>query len=203
MMRDLLRIERLSLSHGQALWVLNDLNLHGGGDGQTFDNYIKSLRRDGVPFAPDEVGVGRGHNLKYRFPHLMELAVALALRTQGILSRDVVGLLAFHRSLLRAHYRQAWIERERELGAAKTVVINGTIERLISGTYLDLSLTYNANGALSMSEPKLIDPAEAFDHYMGHHRQVYPRPPLLISQFAEDIVRLAEVAPEIRRGRPS
>jgi hypothetical protein len=77
-------IEVLALSHGQARWVLDYLGLHGGGDALSFDAYIKSLRRDGVPFARDELGVGPGHNLKYRYPHMMELAVALALRTQGV-----------------------------------------------------------------------------------------------------------------------
>jgi len=47
------------------------------------------------------MGFGAGHNLKYEYPHLMELAVALALRTQGILSRHIVGLLAEGRSVLR------------------------------------------------------------------------------------------------------
>jgi hypothetical protein len=203
MQRDLLRIKSLTLSHGQARWVLNCLGLHAGGDTQTFDAYLKSLRRDGVPFARDELGVGAGHNLTYRYPHLMELAVALALRTQGILSRDIVGLLAFHRTLLRSHYRRAWLERQCELGAPKKVVIADKTERKILGVYLNLELEYNSYGALRMIEPKLIDPAEAFDHYMGHHQQVYPRPPLPISQIAEDIVRLAEGAPEIKRGRPS
>jgi hypothetical protein len=197
------RIEQLALSHGQARWVLDCLGLHAGGDAQTFDSYIKSLRRDGVPFRRDELGVGAGHNLTYRYLHLMELAVALALRTQGILSRDIVGLLAYHRTLLRSHYRRAWLERESGLGESKKVVIGRTTERRISGTYLTLKLMYNSSGYLTMIEPELIDPAEAFDHYMGLHRQVYPRPPLPISQIAEDIVRLAEGAPEIKRGRPS
>ena len=42
-----------------------------------------------MPFAGAELGVGAGHNLKYEYPQLMELAVALALRTQGILSRHI------------------------------------------------------------------------------------------------------------------
>jgi hypothetical protein len=201
MTQDAAQIDLVALSHGQARWVLDYLGLHAGEDGQTFDAYIKSLRRDGVPFARDELGVGPGHNLKYRYPHMMELAVALALRTQGVLSRDIVGLLAFHRTLLRSHYRRAWLERECGLGAPRKVVIEGITERNISGTYLTLELMYNSHGALTMIEPRLIDPADAFDHYMGLHRQVYPRPPLPISQIADDIVGLAEGAPEIKRGR--
>lgn len=200
---DLARIEYIALSHGQARWVLKSLGLHAGGDQRTFDAYIKSLRRDGVPFAPDELGTGPGHNIKYRYSHLMELAVALALRTQGVLSRDIVGMLAFHRTLLRSHYRQAWLERDCGLGTPKEVVINSTPPRRIVGTYLTLELTYTSWGILQMIAPNLIDPLEAFDQYMGMHQQVYPRPPLPISQIAADVVRLAQNAPEIKRGRRS
>jgi hypothetical protein len=104
MEQDVLRIDRLALSHGQVRWVLSSLGLHAGEDEATFDAYIKSLRRDGVPFARGELGVGAGYGLLYRYPHLMELAVALALRTQGILSRHIVALLAQHRGVLRPLY---------------------------------------------------------------------------------------------------
>ena len=201
--QDLLRINRLALSHGQARWVLSCLGLHAGEDEQTFDAYIKSLRRDGVPFARDELGVGAGHNLVYRYPHLMELAVALALRTQGILSRDIVGLLAQYRSILRLHYRKAWLERDTGLGAPRKVVIDDATERRISGTYLALDMRYTPQGLLIMIEPKLVDAFAAFDQYMALHQTVYPRPPLPISQIADDIVGLAEDSPEIKRGRQS
>jgi len=183
--------------------VLTHLGLHAGEDEPTFDSYIKSLRRDGVPFAPDELGVGAGHNLKYRYPHLMELAVTLALRTQGILSRDIVGLLALGRPLLRARFRRVWLEREAGLGARRKVVIDGHTERQFSGVYLELALTYSSSGMLLATEPRLLDPIEALEYYMAGHQSVYPRPPLPISQFAADIIRLAEHAPVIKRGRQS
>lgn len=201
--RDTPHIDRLALSHGQARWVLINLGLHAGEDEPTFNSYIKSLRRDGVPFGPDELGVGAGHNLTYRYPHLMELAVALALRTQGVLSRDIVGLLGQYRWVLRSHYRQAWLERDTGVGAPRTVVIDDGTERRFSGAYLDLSLTYNSFGALSVIEPRLLDPLQALDYYMAHHQSLYPRPPLPISQIAQNIVGLAEGAPEIKRGRRS
>ncbi len=53
-----------------------------------------------MPFAGAELGSRLSRNLKYEYPHLMELAVALALRTQGILSRHIVGLLAEGRSAI-------------------------------------------------------------------------------------------------------
>jgi hypothetical protein len=201
--KDALRIDRLRLTHGQARWVLNNLGIHAGEDQQRFDALIKSLRRDGVPFAPEELGVGAGHNLAYRYEHLMELAVALAWRTQGILSRHIVGLMAQYRSRLRPLYHKAWLERSIGVGAPRSVVIDDNIQQRISGTYLDLSLTYNETGMPRVLEPRLLNPVEAFRYYMAGHSCVYPRPPLPISQYAIDIVRLAEDPPEIKRGRLS
>jgi hypothetical protein len=201
--RDPPQIDRIGLSHGQARWVLIHLGLHAGEDEPTFNSYIKSLRRDGVPFDPDELGVGAGYNLTYRYSHLMELAVALALRTQGVLSRHIVGLLGQYRSILRSHYRQAWLERDTGLGEPRKVVIDGNTERRFSGAYLDLSLQYTSDGVLVVIEPRLLDPVQALDYYMAGHQSLYPRPPLPISQFAEDVVRLAEDAPAIKRGRRS
>jgi hypothetical protein len=197
------RIDQLAVSHGQARWVLRELGLHAGEDERAFDSYIKSLRRDGVPFAASELGVGTGHNLKYRYLHLMELAVALALRTQGILSRDIVRLLAEGRPRLRPHYRRAWLERESGVGAPHDLLIDRKTSRRINGAYLELSLMYTGTGVLLATEPRLLDPVEALDYYMAGHQSVYPRPPLPISQFAADVVRLAENAPVIKRGRPS
>jgi hypothetical protein len=197
------RIDRLALTHGQARWVLHHVGLYAGDDERKFDAYIKSLRRDGVPFAREELGVGAGYNLTYGFPHLMELAVALALRTQGILSRHIVALLAENRSILRPCYRQAWMDRNSGLGAPRSVEIEGSGQTQIAGTYLDLSLTYSPQGFLRFAQPVLLDPVQAFDSYMAFHRLVYPRPPLPISQIAEGIVQLAESAPEIKRGRRS
>jgi hypothetical protein len=198
------QIGRIRLTHGQARWVLAQLGLHAGGDALTFDNYLKSIRRDGVPFGADELGIGTGHNLTYRYEHVMELAVALALRTQGILSRDVVALLAQFRPVLRPLYRQAWLFQESGLGARREVTITGEDRtRTISGVYLDLNLIYTDRGILNATEPRLLSPVEAFDAYMAGHQSVYPRPPIPVSQIAADVVRLAECAPEIRRGRAS
>lgn len=216
-------IDQLALSHGQARWILQGLDLHAGEDDHTFDSYIKSLRRDGVPFARDELGVGAGHNLKYQYVHMMELAVALALRNQAILSRYVVGLLVFYRLTLRALYRQAWLERESERGAPRDVIIPAYTgggksvfvsqdlaaralgQRLgpISGTFLDLQLMYGPNGVLDGPPPRLLGPVEALELFMPPHRSAYPRAPLPVSWYALMIVRLAKDAPELKRGRRS
>jgi hypothetical protein len=199
-------IDDLALSHGQARLVLKWLDLSVGEDDQTFDAYIKSLRRDGVPFAPEELGVGAGYNLTYKYVHLMELAVVLGLRTQGILSRHIVRRLALYRSDLRPLYRRAWLERDSELGEPRDVVIESDTcpEKLcIWGTYLDLGLTFREDGTLVGSKPRLLGPVAALKDFAKPRPMFHSRPPLPVSQYAESIVILARNVSEIKRGRRS
>ncbi len=55
---------------------------------------------------------------------------------------------------------------------------------------------------LSTGEPRLLATLEAMEAFGSHHQNLYPRPPIPLSNLAIDIVRLAKAAPPIRRGRP-
>ena len=43
-------IPQLALSHGQVIWLLTELGLRQGVSKSTFNHYVKSLRRLGIPF---------------------------------------------------------------------------------------------------------------------------------------------------------
>jgi hypothetical protein len=146
-------VPAIALTHGQARWVLSHLGLRTAGGAGSFDNYLKYLRRAGLPFASEELGSGRGNYLSYGYQHLMELAVALALRTQAILPGDVVALLAAHRDELRPIYRRAYEERDSGLGASIRVELEGGGSLTASGVYLDLALRYEPHGPLVMRGP--------------------------------------------------
>ena len=62
MMKDSEVLDAISLTHGQARWAMQNFNMLSGESESTFDAFIKSLRRDGVPFADEEKGVGAGLN---------------------------------------------------------------------------------------------------------------------------------------------
>lgn len=193
--------EALALSHGQARWVLQGLRLGRSDDDARLDAWLKYLRREGVPFDPEELGIGTGRNLVYRFEHLMELALAMVLRSTGLLDQHTVQLLALHRSRLRACYWTAWHERESGRGAP-VMLTAGSWRLLVSGLHLSLHTEVLASGVLSSTAPRLLEPLEAMEAFGAHHQTHYPRPPIPLSDLATDIVRLAEVAPPIRRGRP-
>jgi hypothetical protein len=199
--RDLL-LDRMALTHGQVRWVLAHLGLRVGDSETQFDAWLKYVRRMGVPFYPNELGRGAGVNVTYRFHHVMELAVALALRTQGILPRDLLGLLVQQRHVLRPLYHRAYLEHDRGLGAPVQLRFAEQGRGLpAQGTFLDLYLDYLEGGVLTGAEPRLLGPEEAIRRFLRQGSMMYRRPPLPLSHIAYDVVRLAGGAPELRRGR--
>ena len=195
------RVPVFALSHGQALWILAHMGFRTGDTPTAFNAYVMGLRRAGLPFSSDEPRLGAGFNVIYRYEHLMELTVALALRAQAILPRDIVDLLAQNRSRLRQIYRRAWTERDSGLGAPETVIPGRHDAFKLSGIYLDLRLMYVETGVLGHSAPVALGPGEAvvrvFTKNVGQHL----RGMLPLSELAEEVVKLAPAAPEFRRGR--
>ena len=131
----------------------------------------------------------------------MEMVLALALHRQAILKSDVVRFLVNMREELRPLFRRAWLERASGLGADVTVKVGTGNNFRASGLWLDLGLRYIPGGPLTTSGPKLLGPEEAIKFVCTLHRQQYYRDPIRISDYADDLVRLAPEAPEVRRGR--
>jgi hypothetical protein len=201
MTRQKYHVPAIALSHGQALWVLASMGFRTGDTPTAFTSYIMGLRRAGLPFGPNELGGGAGHNVTYRFEHMMELAVALALRAQAILPRDIVSLLAERRDQLRQFYRQAWAERETGLGAPEKIHPGNQPAFRLSGIYLDLRLMYADTGFLGYPPPQALGPGKAVVRQFTANIGQHVRGLLPLTELAEEIVKLAPGAPEIRRGR--
>jgi hypothetical protein len=194
-------LDSIALSHGQARWLFAEgLHLSDTPD-SAFDSYLKFLRRGGVPFGSGETPGGPGINVVYRYHHLMEVVLALALHRQAILKGDVVGLLVEMREELRPLFRRAWLERASGLGASVPVKVGAGKGFRASGLWLDLGLHYIPGGPLATTGPKLLGPEEAIKFACTLYRQQHYRDPIRISDYADDVVRLAPEAPEVRRGR--
>ena len=194
-------IHDIDLSHGQAKWVLWH-TLAGAHELETaFDAYLKFLRREEMPFSAGELGKGRGHNVRYNYFHLMELAVALVLRQQAIPRSDLKGLLATRRKRLHHFYERAYLEHDREAGKPVRFQIEDQEPLRFGGIYLDLRLHYFAPGRMSSGYPELLDPAKTIRMFTTRNMLRTFRPPIPLSEIATDIIRLAPGAPEFRRGR--
>lgn len=194
---------RLALGHGQAVWLLCQLRCGWQPEPTQLDNWLKFLRRAGLPFAPAELGTGTGHNLTYRYPQLMELALALVLKGGGLLDSQLVQLIQDSRDELRAYFEAAWRERASHRGRPITVAAGDQEHPLrVQGLFLQLWVAADNLPGAVLWQPMLLEPWQALVEYATPDPQVHLRPPLPLSALAEDVVRLAAAAPAVRRGRP-
>lgn len=106
------RLPAIALHHSEAIWVLAQLGFQGATSKSTFNEYIKSLRKLGCPFARGEVSARGRHLANYSYFHLMELALVLTLRVYNAVPDSVLVGIVRHRGTLRRLYRQAYAQRE-------------------------------------------------------------------------------------------
>ena len=190
----------LQLSHGRAVWVLDQMGFAAGVTPRTFNHYVKSLRRLGVPFAYGEIGTGSGRPVRYSFNHLMELCLALTLRIYGILPDPVLGGLVRFRHELYGLYRRAYLEYETGLGAPVQISVPGRTELEISGVWLDLRIRFGGRRTFEFGPPRLLSPFEALRVFSKLDTPGRAHLPLNLSSLAIGLVECAELAPAIRRG---
>jgi hypothetical protein len=203
MREDVRRLNQISLSHGQVMWVIEAMQIAAWLDLGGLNTTLKKFRRHFVPFSEEELQKPRWEEVQYRFEHLVEVVVALKMSGDGIAFRHVVSLLTRDRDKLHQIYRKAFLEAESGLGAP--LEIRCPDDRRfpnsihISGHYLDFSAMARVNGMLASMSPRALDPWDALLRYMGSY-QLHMFPLIRISQLATEAVRLAEAAPEVRRG---
>jgi hypothetical protein len=140
-------LPEISLRHGQAIWLLTELGFGGDATQATFYEYIKSLRKLGIPFDNRAVGTTRGGAVKYSYQNLMELALALTLRVYYVVPDSVlVGIIQYRRSLY-GHYRRAYAERCTGKGAPIALKAEGCPPICMRGVFLDLQLNFSGGSS--------------------------------------------------------
>ena len=195
------RLDQISLSQGQAIWVIEAMQVAGWLDTSGLNAVVKKLRRHFVPFSEEELQKPKWEEVRYGFEHLLDVVVALKMTSDGMAFRHIVSLLANHRKKLRLIYRRGFLEAESGLGTPLEIRSADGRTMNISGLYLDFSATARVNGMLATLAPTALAPWEALQRYMGLYISVHMFPLIRISQLATEAVRLAEAAPEVRRGR--
>lgn len=200
MSEDVRRLSQISLSHGQAIWVIEAMQIAGWLDATGLNAVVKKLRRHLVPFSEEELQKPKWEAVRYEFEHLLEIVVALKMTADGMAFRHIISLLTNHRKKLRLIYRRAFLEAESGLGAPLEIRAADGRSMNISGLYLDFSATARVKGMLATLAPTALAPWEALQRYMGLYIGVHMFPIIRISQLATEAVRLAEAAPEVKRG---
>jgi hypothetical protein len=194
-------VPRLALTHGQTVWLLSELGLRQDVSASTFNYYIKSLRKLGIPFEKGK-GQSEGHrHVTYDFEELMELTVALLLRVYGWLPDDVVSGLRNYRNDLRPIYRQAYLDSSRHVYPAARISQPATGRVTVEGLFLDLNIRYSAGRMIEFGPPRAMSPFEALSLYAQCEVPARSYLPLNVTAVADLIVSRTRVLPSIRRGR--
>ena len=192
----------LSLSHGQVLWVIEGMRIVEWLDRPALDSVLKKFRREGVPDFSSTGQQGRqGADFSYSYEQLMDCVVAMKLVADGLAFRHVVGLMKSDPAKLRQFYCRAFSEAEQGMGKILEVKAEDGRKISIGGLYLDFHAVISKTGVLTTTGPRLLDPWEALNRYMGVYSMQHPSGMVRLSQLATEAVRLAGHAPVIKRGR--
>ena len=191
----------LSFSHGQILQTIEAMHIAEWLDRPALDSILKKLRRDFVPFTAEELEKPQWEQVRYGYVHLVECVVAIKMMAEGISHRHIVGLLTFDRPKLREAYKKAFSDANSGLGGPIPIKHPDGREIHIGGLYLDFMAIINKLGTLSSSGPRLLDPWQALNRYMGQYVGLHPLPPIRLSDLATEAVRVAVRMPELKRGR--
>src|SRR5271170_3826051 len=176
----------LALTHGQTLRLLSELGFHEGVSTSTFNHYLKSLRKLGVPFEYGKgQSEGRGEDVTYDFEELMELAVALLLRVYWTLPDAIIAGLRDFRKDLRPIYRQAYFELTIHRYPPARISAPGGLRTTINGLHLDLNIRYSAGQMIEFGPPRGISPFEAVSIYAHAGAPARAYLPLNVSTIAE------------------
>lgn len=193
-------LPRIRLHRGEAIWVLARLGFQGAAARSTFYEYIKSLRKLGIPFDRRGTKSARQGLADYSYGHLMELALVLSLRVYHAVPDSVLAEVIRNRQTLNRFYRRAYSERMTGIGAA--IVIEATSRRPIClrGAFLDLKIEFNGGKLQSFGPPKLLSPFEAVSVFAQRDLAARALLPINLSKLSERVVSAALCAPRIRTG---
>ena len=201
------QIQTLKLSHGQTLLVIRGTRLAENMADTAFLSMAKKFRREHVPFEPNREKSSPWEEVVYGYEQLIELSLAFKMLADGISFRHITALLTQHRAKLHSYYREAYLEADTGRGKTRTLINanagsgNQEIQEIgIGGMYLDFMATYS-NGLISSPGPRLRDPLEATQRYMGIYKNFHPSPLIALSQICQSVVTIAEATPPVNRGR--
>lgn len=109
--------------------------------------------------------------------------------------------MSFDRTKLHELYKIAYLQAESDRGKLLEVKSSDGRKISISGLYLDFYASISKVGVLSTPGPRLLDPWEALNRYMGFYQGWHVVGLIRLSQLATEAVRLAKAAPVVKRGR--
>jgi hypothetical protein len=193
-------LPKINLNHGQALWVLSQLGFRGTASESTFHEYIKSLRKLGIPFEPQKIGLLRRGQANYHYNQLMELVLTLTLRVYHVVPDSLLKQIIRNRSSLNRHYRRAYAQRCTGIGAPLALEGTGRIPISARGVFLDLQVDFSGGRLVSFGPTRSLTPTQALQIFAERDLAARALLPINLSLIAERVVELSRRA-ALRRHR--
>lgn len=192
------KLPQIKLRYGQVLWLLTELGCGDAVSRSAFHEYMRSLRKIGIPFGHERFQTKRGRRLaEHSYCHVMELALALSLRVYHVVPDSVLRGIIRHRSRLHRLYRRAYALRRTGPGSPVLIDVGAGTPVELRGLFLDLRIQFSGGQLVRFGSPKVLSSCEAlrrFSYGTG------PFLPISLSLLSERVVALAQRAPKIRSG---
>jgi hypothetical protein len=192
----------LSLSYGQVLWLLLSLGFGSGVAESTFHEYVKSLRKLGIPFGRKSAPAKSRVRANYLYPHVMELTVILSLRVYHVVPDAVLSEVDRHREQLERLYRRAYEYRASGRGAPICLTTESGRQIELRGLFMDLGIRFSGGRMVRFGPPRLLSPIQVLMQFARRDRSADVFLPINLSLLAERVVRLALSPPRKRRRSP-
>jgi hypothetical protein len=180
---------------------MSQLGLQHDVSASTFNHYVKSLRKLGLPFGKNKSPSDKHRNATYSFDEVMELAVALLLRVYATLPDAVVAGLIRFREDLRTIYRQAYFDSLNQTFPPARISALSARQMTITGIFLDLNIRYSAGRMVGFGPPQALSPFDALKIYVESPIPARSYLPLNVTAVAAMIVARTRVLPSTRRRR--
>jgi hypothetical protein len=186
----------LKLHFGETAWVMAELGFCGNVSSRTFYEYLKGLRKLGIPFDRNM----RGELDTYAYHHAMEIALVLALRVYHVVPDALLKEVVRWRPALHRHYRRAYAERERGGGQGIMVRLPGKDSVQVRGMFVDLRVDFSGGQLVTFGPPQLLAPAAALKVFCTRDLAARALLPINLSLLAERVVALSLRAETLKRG---
>jgi hypothetical protein len=195
------KLPSIRLRRGQAIWLLTELGFRGAVSTNTFREYVKSLRKLGIPFGREKFQTKHRKRLAdYSYCRLMELAVTLSLRVYHVVPDSVLKGITHYRSDLDQLYRRAYAQRDSGAGRPIVIEVKGHQPIVFRGLFLDLNIKFSGGHMVRFGPPKLLPSIEAMRRFSQSTVSGRPLVPMSLSLLSEQIIALALRAPDRRSG---
>jgi hypothetical protein len=195
------RPPQIKLRYGQVLWLLTELGLNAGASRNTLHEYLKALRKLGIPFGHVKFQTKRRRRLaEYSYCHVMELAIVLSLRVYHVIPDSVLKGIVRYRKQLHRLYRRAYAQRRSGAGSSLVIDVKNGPRIELRGLFLHLDIKFSAGHLVRFGPPKLLSSIEALERFSEGLLTDRTSLPMNLSLLSEQVATLALSAPTIRSG---